>query len=102
MPRDVLDVASKMLSRRDFPSAIKLLEGRSEIYEGNFAYYILLANACLYAGDAGTASMYYQKAREIKLTDTGLMELGTTIVRNSNMTKDQRKQIGNQADLALF
>ena len=30
------------------------------------------------------------------------MELGTTIVRNSNMTKDQRKQIGNQADLALF
>ena len=37
-----------------------------------------------------------------KLTDTGLMELGTTIVRNSNMTKDQRKQIGNQADLALF
>lgn len=73
MPRDVLDVASKMLSRRDFPSAIKLLEGRSEIYEGNFAYYILLANACLYAGDAGTASMYYQKAREIKLTDTALL-----------------------------
>jgi len=62
-----------MLSRRDFPSAIKLLEGRSEIYEGNFAYYILLANACLYAGDAGTASMYYQKAREIKLTDTALL-----------------------------
>ena len=73
MSRDVLDVASKMLSRRDFPSAIKLLEGRSEIYEGNFDYYILLAHACLYAGDAGTASMYYQKAREIKLTDTGLL-----------------------------
>ena len=73
MPRDVLAVASKMLSRRDFPSAIKLLEGRSDIYEGNFDYYILLAHACLYAGDAGTASIYYQKAREIKLTDTGLL-----------------------------
>ena len=73
MARDALNVAEKLMRRRDFSSAIKLLEGRREIYEGNFDYYLLLANACLYVGDAGTASTYYARAREIRLTDTNLL-----------------------------
>jgi tetratricopeptide (TPR) repeat protein len=73
MARDVLQIAQGMLRRRKFSAAIRLLEGRNEIYEGNFEYYILLATACLYVGDAGTASTYYQRAREIKLTDTTLL-----------------------------
>jgi tetratricopeptide (TPR) repeat protein len=73
MARDVLQIAQGMLRRRKFSAAIRLLEGRNEIYEGNFEYYILLATACLYVGDAGTASTYYQRARDIKLTDTTLL-----------------------------
>lgn len=73
MARDVLQIAQGLMRRRKFSAAIRLLEGRNEIYEGNFDYYVLLATACLYVGDAGTASSYYQRAREIKLTDTTLL-----------------------------
>jgi hypothetical protein len=73
MARDVLQIAQRLMRRRKFSAAIRLLEGRSEIYEENFDYYVLLATACLYVGDAGTASSYYQRAREIKLTDTTLL-----------------------------
>ena len=73
MARDVLNGAERLMKHRDFSSAITLLESRREIYENNFDYYLLLATACLYAGDAGTASVYYQRAREIKLTDTNLL-----------------------------
>ena len=73
MARDVLAAAGSLMKRRKFSSAIRLLEGRSEIYEDNFDYYLLLAIAYLYAGDAGTASSYFQRARNLKLTDTRLL-----------------------------
>ncbi|MBQ9630757.1 MAG: tetratricopeptide repeat protein [Treponema sp.] len=73
MAKDALSIASKMMRRRQFSLAIKLLDGRSDVYEGNFNYYFLLGQACLYAGDAGTASSYFQKAREIKITDVNLL-----------------------------
>lgn len=73
MANDVLSVAWKYIKRRRFATAIKLLEGRSEIYEDNFEYNIMLAISCLYAGDIGVASSYFQKARRIKLTDTRLL-----------------------------
>jgi tetratricopeptide (TPR) repeat protein len=79
MARDVLQIAQGLMKRRKFSAAIRLLEGRNEIYEGNFDYYILLATAYLYVGDAGTASSYYQHAREIKLTDTTLL-LGQAVL----------------------
>jgi tetratricopeptide (TPR) repeat protein len=79
MARDVLQVAQRLMKRRRFSAAIRLLEGRNEIYEGNFDYYVLLATAYLYVGDAGTASSYYQHAREIKLTDTVLL-LGQAVL----------------------
>lgn len=73
MARDVLNVAGKLMRRRRFDKAIKLLEGRAEIYEGNFDYYLLTAVACLYVGDTGSASIYFQRARNIRLTDTNLL-----------------------------
>lgn len=73
MTKDVLSVAWTYIKRRRFATAIKLLEGRSEIYEDNFEYNVMLAICCLYAGDIGVASSYFQKARRIKLTDTRLL-----------------------------
>ena len=73
MARDVLSVAWSYMKRRKFASAIKILEGRSEIYGENFEYNLLFGIACLYIGDIGSASSYFQRARKIKLTDTRLL-----------------------------
>lgn len=73
MTKDVLSIAWKEMCRRKFATAIKLLESRADIYEDNFEYYITLGIACLYVGDIGAASSYFQKARRIKLTDTRLL-----------------------------
>ena len=73
MARDVLDEAKILLGRRQFSKAIKLLEGRAEIYSQDFEYNLLFAIACLYLGDTGTASVFFQKARNIRLTDTRLL-----------------------------
>ena len=73
MAQDVLTIAWRFMRRRKFATAIKLLEARQDIYEGNFEYYILLGIACLYVGDIGSSSLYFQQARKIKLTDTRLL-----------------------------
>ena len=73
MALDVLAAAKKMMRRRQFDKAITILQSRAEIYEDNFDYYLLFAIACLYVGDTGTASAYFQKARKIKITDTMLL-----------------------------
>ena len=73
MTQDVLTLAWKYMRRRKFATAIKLLEGRAEIYEDNFEYYLLLGIACLYVGDIGSSVSYLQLARKIRITDTRLM-----------------------------
>ena len=73
MARDVLDEAKILLGRRQFSKAIKLLEGRAEIYSQDFEYNLLFAIACLYLGDTGTASVFFQKARNIRLCRTKRM-----------------------------
>lgn len=73
MASDVLAVAKRLMRRRRFDQAITVLQSRAEIYEDNFDYYLLFAVSCLYVGDTGTASQYFQKARNIKLTDTTLL-----------------------------
>ena len=73
MAQDVLTLAWKFMRRRKFATAINMLEARSEIYEENFEYYVLLGIACLYVGDIGSSSTYFQYARKIKLTDTRLL-----------------------------
>ena len=73
MRRDVLDAAQSLMNRRQFNKAIIMLESRRDFYEGVFDYYLILAVACLYAGDTGAASSYFQRARKIKLTSTTLL-----------------------------
>ena len=73
MAQDVLSVAWKFMRKRQFATAIKLLEGRAETYEDNFEYYLITGIACLYVGDFGAAGSYFQRARRIKITDTRLL-----------------------------
>ena len=73
MAKDALSLAWLDMRRRRFATAIKRLEAKKEIYEENFEYYITLGIACLYVGDIGASSSYFQLARRIKLTDTRLL-----------------------------
>lgn len=73
MAKDVLTLAWQDMSRRHFATAIKRLEVRSDVYEDNFEYYLTLGIACLYVGDIGASSSYFQMARRIRLTDTRLL-----------------------------
>lgn len=73
MARDVLVTAKKLMQCRQFDKAITVLQSRAEIYEDNFDFYLLFAISCLYVGDTGTASQYFQRARKIKLTDVNLL-----------------------------
>lgn len=73
MGRDILTAAKKEINRRHFATAIQMLESKADIYEENFEYYLTFAIACLYAGDVGTASLYFKRARNIRLTDSRLM-----------------------------
>ena len=73
MAKDALSLAWLDMRRRNFATAIKRLEAKKEIYEDNYEFYLTLGIACLYVGDIGAASSYFQLARRIKLTDTRLL-----------------------------
>ena len=73
MAKDVLSLAWHDMRCRHFATAIKRLESRADVYEENFEYYLALGVACLYVGDIGASSSYFQMARKIKLTDTRLL-----------------------------
>ena len=73
MRQDSLTIAWKYMSRRRFSSAIKLLEDKADTYEEHFEYYLKLGIACLYIGDIGAASSYFQHARRIKMSDSNLL-----------------------------
>ena len=70
MAKDVISRAWNCMCCRNFSEAVTILEAKSEIYENDFEFYILLAIAFLYIGDFGSASSNLQKARRIKMTDT--------------------------------
>src|SRR5574344_1752879 len=73
MAKDALSLAWNGMKCRHFATAIKRLESRADVYEENFEYYLTLGIACLYVGDIGASSSYFQMARRIKLTDTRLL-----------------------------
>ena len=73
MAKDALSLAWQDMRRRRFATAIKRLEAKKDIYDENFEYYLSLGIACLYVGDIGASSSYFQLARRIKLTDTRLL-----------------------------
>ena len=80
--------AKFLMRRRKFSKAITLLESRAEFYVDDFEYYLTLGTACLYAGVIGDAYNYYQKAREIRLSNANLM-LGQAAIflRRGNIDK---------------
>ncbi len=73
MAKDALSLAWLDMRRRRFATAISRLEAKADIYEENFEYYLTMGIACLYVGDIGASSSYFQMARRIKLTDTRLL-----------------------------
>ena len=73
MAKDALSLAWLDMRRRRFATTIKRLEAKKDIYDENFEYYLTLGIACLYVGDIGASSSYFQLARRIKLTDTRLL-----------------------------
>ncbi|MBQ0050502.1 MAG: tetratricopeptide repeat protein [Treponema sp.] len=51
-----------------------LEEGRNpEIFRDSFFYFLTAGLACLYLGDTGSASSYFQRARHIRMTDPTLL-----------------------------
>lgn len=68
-----LDTAKKLLKRRKFSLAIDILEQKEDVYEGDFDYYLTFGIACLYMGELGNASLYFRKARDIKIQNTQLL-----------------------------
>jgi len=73
MKTDVLTKAKRLLNARRFPEVIALLEPLLIDYRDSFSFYYTLGTACLYVGDIGGAELYYKKARNLKLTDTALI-----------------------------
>lgn len=77
----VLDKARSLLRRRKFSHVISILESgqNPDIYSDNFDYFIIAGTACLYLGDIGSASVYFQRARHIRLTDSTLLNAQAVI-----------------------
>lgn len=76
MARDAITEAKNFMRYRRFDKAINLLESRIKTYVDDFDYYLTLGTACLYAGDIGAASEYYNRARKTtlpKLSSTQLL-----------------------------
>lgn len=77
--RDTLKIASDFLRCRQFDKAARLLQSREDVYEGNFDFYLMLGTSFLYLDDLGSASLYYKKARTIKIVNTDL-QLGQAAI----------------------
>lgn len=75
MSRKVLEKAHNLLLRRKFSEAVALLESgkNPEIYRESFSYYMTAGLACLYLGDTGSADVYFDHARRIRMTDPNLL-----------------------------
>ncbi len=73
MAISALQKAKKLLSTRQFPAVITLLEPLIYEYKDSFQFFYLLGTACLYLSDIGGAELYYKKARNIKIADVDLI-----------------------------
>lgn len=75
----ILSRAQKLLAARKLDDAIRTLEPEVVRYHDSFAYYHLLALACLHSGDYGGAHTYYRRAREIKMRSCDVL-LGMAVL----------------------
>ena len=94
MKTDVLTKAKRLLNARRFPEVIALLEPLLIDYRDSFSFYYTLGTACLYVGDIGGAELYYKKARNLKLTDTALInaQLLNITLKCKNTIRANRRQ----------
>ncbi|HOC29427.1 MAG TPA: hypothetical protein PKH40_07090 [Treponemataceae bacterium] len=73
MPTTVLERARRAFFRKRYHDVITLLEPNILQYKDSFQFYMCLALACLYSGDIGGATSYFQRARQIKMRDPDLL-----------------------------
>ncbi len=71
--KNAIDQAIYLMRCRKFADAISLLNSRRENFEDSFDFYYTLGLAFLYAGDTGSASLNFNRAREIKINDANLL-----------------------------
>lgn len=65
----MLTKAVRLLRRGKYGDVISLLQPEVVRYHDSINYYLILASACLRAGDLGGAFTYFKRAREIKMLD---------------------------------
>lgn len=73
MKKSTLDIAKDLMARRDFVSAIKILQSKQDQFSDSFDYYCTLGIACLYIGDFGAASYNFENARRIKVNNPTML-----------------------------
>ena len=73
MAKSLLDRARRYFRHRKYNEVITLLEPEIIQYRDSFQFYYLLGLACLYTGDIGGATSYFQRARQIKMRDPDLL-----------------------------
>lgn len=73
MAQTILERAKRAFYRRRYADVITLLEPNVIQYRDSFQFYYFLGMACLHTGDAGGASSYFQRARQIKMRDPDLL-----------------------------
>jgi tetratricopeptide (TPR) repeat protein len=69
----IITRALKLLGRRKYTAAIRLLENEAVRYHDSFRYYYILGATCLRAGDFGGAFTYFVTARKLKKHDSGVL-----------------------------
>lgn len=72
MRRSAVDDAKRLLQRRKFSHVVDILDGKEDTFKGNFDYHLTLGIACLYLGDHGSASYYFDRARSVRMKDVRL------------------------------
>jgi tetratricopeptide (TPR) repeat protein len=73
MAQSALERAKQAFYRKRYNDVITLLETNVVQYRDSFPFYFYLGLACLYTGDVGGATSYFQRARQIKLRDPELL-----------------------------
>ena len=69
----VLTRAKRAFFRKRYNDVISLLEPEIIQYRDSFQFYYYLGLSCLYTGDIGGATSYFQRARQIRMRDPNLL-----------------------------
>ncbi|NLM00264.1 MAG: tetratricopeptide repeat protein [Treponema sp.] len=93
---NVLKKAKYLLNSRQFVKVIRLLEPLALNFRENFTYYYILGMACLYNGDIGSAEVYFNRARKLRVQDPNLQLAQAAVFMHRN---DGPRAIGYYLDV---